>query len=39
MSRISRAKDMLRRRMTAEPASAPKNILQLKPEALRSNHG
>jgi RNA polymerase sigma-70 factor (ECF subfamily) len=39
MSRISRAKEMLRRRMTAEPASAPKNILQLKPEALRSNHG
>lgn len=39
MSRISRAKEMLRRRMTAEPASAPKNILQLQPEALRKNHG
>jgi DNA-directed RNA polymerase specialized sigma24 family protein len=39
MSRISRAKEMLRRRMTAEPSSAPKNILQLQPEALKSNHG
>ena len=39
MSRISRAKEMLRRQMTAEPASAPKNILQLNPEALRQNHG
>ena len=39
MSRISRAKEMLRRQMTAEPASAPKNILQLKPEALKKNHG
>lgn len=39
MSRISRAKEMLRRRMTAEPSSAPKNILQLQPEALRSHHG
>ncbi|WP_193215082.1 RNA polymerase sigma factor [Luteolibacter marinus] len=39
MSRISRAKEMLRRRMTAEPASAPKNILQLEPEALKRNNG
>ncbi|MGC4012943.1 MAG: RNA polymerase sigma factor [Luteolibacter sp.] len=39
MSRISRAKEMLRRQMTAEPASAPKNILQLNPEALRQHHG
>ncbi|BCU76691.1 RNA polymerase sigma factor [Luteolibacter sp. LG18] len=39
MSRIARAKDMLRRQMTAEPASAPKNILQLNPEALRQHHG
>ncbi|NJM37076.1 MAG: RNA polymerase sigma factor [Akkermansiaceae bacterium] len=29
MSRISRGKEMLRRRMTAEPSSAPKNILQI----------
>ena len=33
MSRISRAKAMLRRRMSAEPASAPKNILRLEREA------
>ncbi len=29
MSRLSRGKEMLRRRMTAEPSSAPKNILHL----------
>ncbi|GAA5481524.1 RNA polymerase sigma factor [Haloferula sargassicola] len=39
MSRISRAKDMLKKRMTQEPASAPKNILQLQPEHLRKHHG
>lgn len=39
MSRISRAKEMLRRRMNSEPSSAPKNILQLQPEALRNHHG
>jgi RNA polymerase sigma factor (sigma-70 family) len=39
MSRISRGKEMLRRKMTAEPASAPKNVLQLEPDALRKNHG
>ncbi len=38
MSRISRAKEMLRRRMTAEPSSAPKNLLQMKPGTLKS-HG
>jgi RNA polymerase sigma factor (sigma-70 family) len=38
MSRISRAKDMLRRQMTAEAASAPKNILQLEPGYLK-RHG
>lgn len=38
MSRISRAKEMLRRRMTAEPSSAPKNLLQMNPETLK-NHG
>ena len=38
MSRISRAKEMLRRRMTSEPASAPKNLLQMNPETLRG-HG
>jgi RNA polymerase sigma-70 factor (ECF subfamily) len=39
MSRLSRGKDMLRKQMTAEPASAPKNILQLEPEALGKRHG
>lgn len=33
MSRISRAKGILRRRMTAEPSSAPKNILRMQREA------
>jgi RNA polymerase sigma-70 factor (ECF subfamily) len=37
MSRLSRGKEMLRRQMTAEPASAPKNILQLGREGVR--HG
>ncbi|MBK1882519.1 RNA polymerase sigma factor [Luteolibacter pohnpeiensis] len=35
MSRLSRGKEMLRKQMTAEPSSAPKNILQLEPEALK----
>ena len=36
MSRLSRGKEMLRRRMTAEPSSAPQNILQIeKGEARR----
>lgn len=32
MSRISRAKGMLKKHMTQEPSSAPKNILHLNPE-------
>lgn len=39
MSRISRAKEILRRQMTAEPSSAPKNILKIEPEALKQSHG
>ena len=39
MSRISRGKDLLRRQMVDEPATAPKNILQLEPEALKKTHG
>lgn len=39
MSRLSRGKEMLRRRMTAEPASAPKNILQLQEAEIRKHHG
>jgi RNA polymerase sigma factor (sigma-70 family) len=38
MSRLSRGKEMLRRRMTAEPSSAPKNILQLQKGGLQ-HHG
>ncbi len=37
MSRLSRGKEMLRRRMTAEPSSAPKNILHIEREGVR--HG
>ena len=37
MSRLSRGKEMLRKQMTAEPSSAPKNILQIEPGGLR--HG
>jgi RNA polymerase sigma-70 factor (ECF subfamily) len=39
MSRISRGKDLLRRQMVAEPSTAPRNILQLQPEALKKTHG
>ncbi len=39
MSRLSRGKDLLRKRMTAEPSSAPKNILQLEPGGLQQHHG
>lgn len=37
MSRISRAKELLRKRMAAGPASAPKNILVMNREEVR--HG
>ena len=37
MSRLSRGKEMLRRQMNAEPASAPKNVLQLEQKGVR--HG
>ncbi|MES2438992.1 MAG: RNA polymerase sigma factor [Verrucomicrobiota bacterium] len=39
MSRLSRGKEMLRKRMTAEPSSAPKNILQLEPGGIHHRHG
>jgi RNA polymerase sigma-70 factor (ECF subfamily) len=39
MSRLSRGKDLLRRRMTAEPSSAPKNILHLEPGGFQHHHG
>ena len=37
MSRLSRGKEMLRRRMNDEPSSAPKNILHIAREGVR--HG
>ena len=39
MSRISRAKEILRRKMTAAPASAPRNVLKLEPDVLKRSHG
>lgn len=39
MSRLSRAKEMLRRQMNAEPASAPKNILQIEKKTIDRQHG
>lgn len=39
MSRLSRGKELLRRKMAAEPASAPKNILQLQELPPRASHG
>jgi RNA polymerase sigma factor (sigma-70 family) len=39
MSRLSRGKEMLRRKMTAEPSSAPKNILQIQNGEERKHHG
>lgn len=38
MSRISRGKKQLRERMQDEPASAPKKVIQMKPETFE-NHG
>jgi RNA polymerase sigma factor (sigma-70 family) len=39
MSRLSRGKELLRKKMTAEPSSAPKNILHLQDDTLRKHHG
>jgi RNA polymerase sigma-70 factor (ECF subfamily) len=39
MSRLSRGKELLRRKMMAEPSSAPKNILRLQDEIPLQNHG
>ncbi len=39
MSRISRGKEQLRRKMTDEPASAPKKIVKFQPEAFKQNNG
>ncbi len=39
MSRLSRGKEMLRKRMTAEASSAPKNILHIQSDNLSKRHG
>ncbi len=39
MSRLSRGKEMLRRRMISEPSSAPKNILHLNKLEQENRHG
>ena len=39
MSRISRGKEILRRKMTSEPSSAPKNILHIEQGAIQHRHG
>lgn len=39
MSRLSRAKEMLRRQMNTEPSSAPKNILQIEKETIHRHNG
>ena len=39
MSRLSRGKEMLRKRMMAEPSSAPKNILHLQQGENQHRHG
>lgn len=39
MSRLSRGKEMLRRRMIDEPSSAPKNILHMENGGLQKHHG
>ena len=38
MSRISRGKQQLRKKMLAEPSTAPQKVIQLNPETLE-NHG
>ncbi len=39
MSRISRGKEQLRKKMTAEPSSAPQRIVEFQPEVIRQNNG
>jgi RNA polymerase sigma-70 factor (ECF subfamily) len=39
MSRLSRGKEMLRKRMVSEPSSGPKNLIEVKPELFQRNHG
>lgn len=39
MSRISRGKEQLRRKMLDEPSSAPKKIVDFQPEGIKQNNG
>jgi len=39
MSRLSRGKEMLRKRMTAEPSSGPKNLVDVNPELFQRKNG
>ncbi|MGD1978414.1 MAG: RNA polymerase sigma factor [Akkermansiaceae bacterium] len=39
MSRISRGKEQLRRKMSAEPASAPTKIVNFQPGTIQKNNG
>ena len=39
MSRISRGKQQLRRKMEDEPASAPRKIVEFEPDALKESNG
>jgi RNA polymerase sigma-70 factor (ECF subfamily) len=39
MSRLSRGKDMLRKRMVAEPSSGPKNLVAVIPELFQKKNG
>lgn len=39
MSRLSRGKEMLRKRMVSGPSSGPKNLIEVRPELFQQNHG
>ncbi|MFK7850159.1 MAG: RNA polymerase sigma factor [Akkermansiaceae bacterium] len=39
MSRLSRGKEMLRKRMISEPSTGPKNLVEVKPDLFKKNHG
>jgi RNA polymerase sigma-70 factor (ECF subfamily) len=39
MSRLSRGKEMLRKRMAAEPSSGPKNLVDVNPELFQRKNG
>lgn len=39
MSRLSRGKEMLRKKMVKEPSSGPKNLVDVKPELFEKKHG